>query len=156
MYNERLKLIIFSLIGIFNTVFDIAVYVILLDVTHSFIFSNIVATSLALTGSYVLNSKVTFKNKSWSPRSLLLFVLVTLFGLWVLQTSAIYVLTQFANHSLGNLWHHFGPLHHLAQQLLPKLAATVITFVWNYLWYNKVIFRDQSIEQSALLALDDL
>jgi putative flippase GtrA len=45
------KVIIFGLIGVFNTLFDMALYVLVQYLTGSIIIANIVATSAALIGS---------------------------------------------------------------------------------------------------------
>lgn len=156
MKSQRLKFIVFSIIGIFNTFFDIALYFVIYNASKSIIIANLLATSAALVGSYLLNSKLTFKTKQWTAKSFIGFVVVTVFGLWVLQTAAIYGLTHLLKSVPENLWQHLGSFETSAKTLIPKLLATVITFVWNYLWYNKVIFKNEHPEQNALLSLDDL
>jgi putative flippase GtrA len=141
------RFFVFSLVGIFNTLFDIALYVIMYNLTGSIIIANVVATSAALFGSYALNSRITFKAKQWTIRSFLLFVLVTLFGLWVLQTSLIYAFTPLLHYLPEHIWQSFGPLEHTAKTVVPKLLATVVTFLWNFAWYHKVIFRDAEHEE---------
>jgi putative flippase GtrA len=148
------KVIVFAMIGIFNTLFDMALYVVIQQLTGSIIIANIAATSAALIGSYLLNSKLTFKAKKWTVKSFILFVVVTLFGLWVLQTFAIYLLTPVVGVIPEFLWRLVGPLEGIAKILAPKVAATVITVVWNFLWYNKVIFKDKNPEEDLLRALD--
>jgi len=156
MRSQRVKLVIFSSIGVFNTLFDIVIYTVILDINHSIVIANVVSTSLALIGSYFLNSRLTFKNKHWTKRNFALFVVVTLFGLWVLQTIIIYLITHFLDGVTPSNWRAFGYFSHVAQQVLPKLLATGITFVWNYEWYSKVIFRAEPKQDKALLALDNL
>jgi putative flippase GtrA len=156
MHSQKIKLIIFGLIGVFNTLFDIAVYTVIVEVEHSIILANIVSTSLALIGSYFLNSRLTFKSKKWTTRSFVLFVIVTLFGLWVLQTVAIYLIVHLLHNSMLHSWSLFGRYSHVVQQVVPKLLATGITLVWNYLWYSKAIFRQSNREENVLLALDEL
>jgi putative flippase GtrA len=146
------KVIIFGLIGIFNTLFDMALYVLVQYLTGSIIIANIAATSAALLGSYFLNSKLTFKTRKWTAKSFILFVVVTLFGLWVLQTIAIILLTPVTNAIPEVLWHLFGPLEHVLKILAPKVLATFITVVWNFLWYNKVIFKDKNPSDDILIA----
>jgi len=148
------KVFIFAAIGIFNTLFDMALYVLVQYLTHSIIIANIVATSAALIGSYLLNSKLTFKARSWTAKSFILFVVVTLFGLWVLQTAAIYLLTPLVGVFPEMLWRLFGPLEHIVKILAPKVAATAITVVWNFIWYNKVIFKDKDAGEDVLRSLE--
>lgn len=148
------KVIIFGLIGVFNTVFDMALYVFIQYLTGSIIIANIVATSAALIGSYLLNSKLTFKTKKWTVKGFVLFVVVTLFGLWVLQTFIIYLLTPVVSVVPAFLWRLFGPLEGIVKILAPKVVATVVTVVWNFLWYNKVIFKDKNASEDLIRALD--
>ena len=154
--SEKLKFIIFSLIGVFNTVFDLALYVVFLNATHSIVVANLISTSAALIGSYVLNSKVTFRSKKWTIKSFILFVSVTVFGLWVLQTGAIYIFAHLLKPVPENVWSLLGPFEHVAKSLLPKLLATVITFGWNFFWYNKVIFKGDKAAESVALAVEEL
>jgi putative flippase GtrA len=148
------KVIIFAAIGIFNTVFDMALYVLVQYLTGSIIIANIVATSAALIGSYLLNSKLTFKAKKWTAKSFVLFVVVTIFGLWVLQTGVIYLLTPLVGVIPEFLWRLLGPIEGVAKILAPKVAATAVTVVWNFLWYNKVIFKDKDAGEDLLRSLD--
>jgi putative flippase GtrA len=154
--QTRLKLILFTSIGIFNTLFDIVLYILILNLTHSIIIANILATSAALVGSYLLNSKLTFKSKKWTAHTFLLFVVVTVFGLWVIQTGCIYGLNHLIHYVPEHDWQKFGGLQKLAKQLIPKLLATSVTLVWNYLWYNKVIFKPEDHDDATRLAFSDL
>jgi putative flippase GtrA len=148
------KVIIFAAIGIFNTVFDMALYVLVQYLTGSIIIANIVATSAALIGSYLLNSKLTFKAKKWTAKSFVLFVVVTIFGLWVLQTGVIYLLTPLVGVIPEFLWRLLGPIEGVTKILAPKVAATAVTVVWNFLWYNKVIFKDKNAGEDLIRSLD--
>lgn len=151
---DKLKFIIFSLVGIFNTVFDIALYLALLNLSHSIIIANIVSTSAALIGSYLLNSRLTFKNKTWTRHRFMGFLAVTVFGLWVLQTIEIYAFSHLLNIVHKHTWRLLGPLEGTVKSLTPKLLATGLTFVWNYQWYNRVIFKQANKSEQILIALD--
>lgn len=132
------------MIGVFNTLFDLVLYVFVYDATNSIIIANLVATSAALVGSYILNSRITFKSKKWTAKSFVLFIGVTLTGLWLFQTGMIYALTPVINHIPEHVWRHAGFMEHVAKTTFPKLLAVAITFIWNFLWYNKVIFKDDA------------
>lgn len=155
MANQtRIKVILFSLIGIFNTAFDLALYVVIYNATHSIIIANIAATSAALIGSYLLNSRLTFKSKKWTFASFAGFVAVTVFGLWVLQTGTIYLLTPLVKRFPEHYWRLLGPLESVAKTLAPKIVATGVTLVWNYVWYSKVIFKNASRSERVELSAD--
>ena len=154
--RNKLKPFIFGAIGLFNTAFDFTLYLLLLHLTHSIIIANVVSTSAALIGSYFLNSRLTFKSRQWTTANFASFVAVTLFGLWVLQTAAIYVFSNLLQHMPAHTWHIFGSLAPTAKVLLPKILATGITLVWNYMWYNKVIFREMpKSERSQIVHLHE-
>jgi putative flippase GtrA len=152
----RLKIILFSVIGIFNTLLDIVLYVIILNITHKIVIANVLSTSVALVGSYFLNSRITFQSKKWTKRTFVSFVIVTVFGLWVLQTGSIYVFNELLKSLPAGFWKIFGSFTKTVRQVLPKLMATAITLVWNYLWYNKVIFKGENSDEAKRLALTDL
>lgn len=152
--KRDLKLVIFSLIGVFNTLFDMVLYVLINSVTHSILIANISATSAALIGSYFLNSRLTFKSKKWTFKSFALFVAVTIFGLWFLQTAVIYLISPGVELIPEALWRLFGPLETVAKIVAPKVVATVVTFVWNFMWYNKVIFKKDSTADQVIAALE--
>jgi putative flippase GtrA len=152
--KRDLKLVIFSLIGIFNTLFDLVLYVIFNNLTHSILIANIIATSAALTGSYFLNSKLTFKSKKWSFKTFGLFVGVTVFGLWFLQTGFIYLVTPLVSVVPESIWHLFGFFETNAKIIVPKVASVVVTFAWNFLWYNKVIFKKEPIEEQITASIE--
>jgi putative flippase GtrA len=152
--KRDLKIVIFSLIGVFNTLFDMALYVLIYNVTHSILIANIIATSAALVGSYFLNSRLTFKSKKWTFKGFALFVGVTIFGLWVLQTVVIYLVTPIVVLIPAFLWHILGSLEGVAMVLAPKVVATGVTFVWNFVWYNKVIFKKDSTADKVIASLE--
>jgi len=152
--KRDLKIVIFSLIGIFNTLFDLALYVVFQNLTHSILIANIIATSAALIGSYFLNSRLTFKSKKWTFKSFFLFVAVTIFGLWFLQTAVIYLITPTVQLIPEFLWRLFGPVEGVAKVVAPKIFATAVTFVWNFVWYNKVIFKKDSTADQVIASLE--
>ncbi len=150
-----LKFIIFSTIGIFNTVFDLTLYVLIYNLSSSIIVANLVATSAALCGSYFLNSRITFKSKKWTTKSFVQFIIVTLIGLWIFQTGFIVIATPTFKHIATHIWQHSGgTLERTVITIAPKVVAVGITFVWNFLWYNKVIFKDDEnhLEESIRAA----
>lgn len=152
----NVKFLVFSMVGVFNTAFDIVLYTVLRSSGQSVIVANVISASAALIGSYIINSRITFKSKKWSKRSFIGFVAVTLFGLWVLQTSAIYGLSIVLRRVPESAWAILGGFQRPAKLALPKVLATGVTFLWNYAWYNNVIFKDSSHAEQAIAALQDL
>lgn len=147
--GKDLKIVIFSAIGVFNTLLDLALYVVFYNLTKSIIISNLISTSFALVGSYLLNSRITFKSKQWTIKSFMFFVAVTVFGLWVLQTGIIYVLNPLVHQIPTQLWSDLGGFQSVAITASPKIVATGVTFIWNFVWYSKVIFRKEQMENKT-------
>lgn len=129
------------MIGIINTLVDFAIYLAVLHALDNILVANIIATSTALVVSFILNSKFTFQLRSLSLARFAGFLGVTLFGLWILQTGIIYALTPLVSHVPSALFAIFGTFALQVEQLVPKLMATVVTLVWNYAWYSRVIFK---------------
>lgn len=129
------QLVRFAIVGGFNTLLDFAllflfVYVLALD---QYI-ANILSTGICLVISFFLNRKWTFNSDGHRGRQFALFLIVTLFGLWVVQTFLIW-----AASTLLRSWFD-GPL----LLLIAKLAATAGSLTWNYVLYARLVFTRAS------------
>ena len=124
----------FGVIGGFNTILDFGLlfaFSSLLGVPRGF--ANVLSTSVAFVFSFFANKRYTFKSsdKENVVRQMVLFTVVTLFGLWVIQGLII--------HFLSPVIASFGFSSELAL-LGSKLVATIASLVWNYLLYSRVVF----------------
>lgn len=124
----------FGVIGGFNTILDFGLlfaFSSLLGVPRGL--ANIMSTSVAFVFSFFANKRYTFKSsdKKNVIREMVLFTVVTLFGLWVIQGLII--------HFLSPVIASFGFSSELAL-LGSKLVATIASLVWNYLLYSRVVF----------------
>ena len=82
--------------------------------------------------SFILNKNYAFESKDGNVRrEFVLFVLVTLFGLWVIQNIIIWLVMP--------ILINFG-LDENTALLFAKLAATAVSMVWNYLLYDRLVF----------------
>lgn len=129
----------FILVGGTNTIIDMSILFALVNYLGIAVFySNIVSTSVALTFSFFVNKKFTFKDKSATGKSQLSkFLIVTLTGLWLIQPFIIVfteVVIKIANLSLNSNY----------ILLIGKIIATCVTLVWNYLLYKKYVFKIDS------------
>ena len=83
-----------------------------------------------------MNKKITFKsvssNKKELIREMLLFIIVTLFGLWVIQNIVISISIPIFENLLKNK---------RISLLLSKLIATIFSLIWNFILYKKVVFK---------------
>jgi putative flippase GtrA len=123
----------FLLVGATNTLLDFGVLFLLRSLGLPVLSANSISTSVAFCFSFFANKKYTFKTTGSSlRRELILFVIVTLFGLWVLQALVIQGVTiALANTSLASA----------AVLLIAKLLATIVSLIWNYTLYSKVVFK---------------
>lgn len=123
----------FGLVGVVNTLVDFAILFLLAKLFGvPTVVANVISTSCAVVVSYTLNKKAVFGNTDrTNHRQVIQFVIVTLSGLWILQSAVILGITT----SLASAGHSDLVL------FVAKLIATAVSLVWNYMWYSRVVFR---------------
>lgn len=120
------------MVGLSSTAIDFVILFVLQHLGLPIIAANIISTSVAFCFSFYANKRFTFKTSGTNvKREMLLFVIVTLTGMWVLQniviTLSMPLFSRFASHE--------GAL------LFAKLFATVFSMIWNYILYRNVVFK---------------
>jgi putative flippase GtrA len=137
----------FGIVGILNTVIDFTIYNVLSSRAGlTLVQANIVSTTIAMVFSFLANKHVVFqKDEGSSVKQAVLFFAVTAFGLYVLQTGTIKLLTDVwlvpvslgisAAHALGITGHD-----QLVAKNGAKALATMVSLTWNYIMYKKVVF----------------
>lgn len=126
----------FGLIGIINTALDFGLLFGLTNLGLPKITANTISTSIAFIFSFFANKKYTFKSNSKNiVREIALFTIVTLFGLWVLQGTVLYTLVPILVQ-LG--------LSETMSLFVAKFLATIVSLIWNYLLYSRVVFKNSS------------
>lgn len=133
MTNKTAEKARYVLVGITNTAIDFGFLFTLSGIGLPDVGANIISTSIAFCFSFFANRKFTFKAVDGNlKRQIPLFIVVTLFGLWVLQTIVIALtLPIFSGMGLTEGMSLFAA----------KIIATVITLIWNYTLYSRVVFR---------------
>ena len=124
----------FGLVGAGNTLLDFGILFILASFFEiPNVIANIISSSIAFLSSFVANKKYTFKTSGQNIiREMVLFTVVTLFGLWVIQSTIIAIITPIIHHAIGN---------DTLALLVAKLIATGVSMTWNYLLYSRVVFK---------------
>ena len=123
----------FGAVGAVNTMLDFGLLLALTSFGLPTVGANVVSSTTAFIFSFFANKRFTFQTSGTNiRREIVLFVLVTLFGLWVLQSVVIALsvplLVSFQiNNSIA--------------LIVGKLIATVVSLTWNYLLYSKVVFK---------------
>lgn len=137
--SERRKPLRFVLVGVLNTLIDFAILFGLTALGMSLVPANMISTAAALVFSFVVNRSFTFGSAGNPVPQAVKFLLVTLFGLWVLQPLVLLAGTALLDDLLGQ--------H--ASLLVSKVAATIVSMVWNYLLYDRFVFRGGRVEESS-------
>jgi putative flippase GtrA len=122
----------FVIVGGLNTVIDFGILFTLVALGLPAIASNFVSTSVAMVFSFFVNKSYTFKdNKKSTGKHVVYFLVITIFGLWVIQPVIIESVTLLLQPLLktGFLVLFIG-----------KGLATVASLTWNYLMYRKFVF----------------
>jgi putative flippase GtrA len=121
-----LKAASFASIGVVNTLIDLGVFLLLLKyLTSSLIVANVLAWAVAVSGSYVMNSYITFAAESGrrlNPRAYLAFVASQ--GLGLIVNTATLVLAAL-----------------VMPVFYAKLLAIGASFLVNFSMSNFVVFR---------------
>lgn len=132
-HAEKIK---FAIVGGLNTAIDFSILFVLVTMGVPVLISNYISTSTALIFSFFANKKYTFQDHGqFSKSKFATFLVITLFGLWILQPIIIYSISALLNS------YSFDKNIVL---LISKLFATVVTLVWNYLLYRKFVFNKKS------------
>ena len=124
----------FGLVGAGNTLLDFGILFILVSFFGiPNVIANIVSSSIAFVSSFVANKKYTFNSNGQSIiREMILFTVITLFGLWVIQSAIIAAITPAVHQITEN---------DTLALLIAKLIATSVSMIWNYILYSRVVFN---------------
>lgn len=124
----------FLVVGVANTLLDIAIFLVLTAWGVPVIIANMISTAVALCFSFLLNRAYTFRAGPGVVGQAVRFLVVTLVGLWVLQPIIIQAVLALIGDQLPST----------AALLVAKGIATVASLTWNYLLYGAVVFRDRT------------
>ena len=127
----------FALVGTLNTLIDLASYLLLRQAGLPILAANFISTSAGMAFSYVANHRFTFRPPPGTPvrrgRRLVLFLLVTGVGLWLLQPVVIVAVTGWLERPLSS--------SEAVVPLIAKVCAIAVGFIWNYTLYSRVVFK---------------
>ncbi len=128
-HAEKLR---FALVGGANTAIDFGILFGLVFLGVDKLVANFFSTGTAFIFSFFVNRSFTFKSVGGNTKKQFgLFLIITLFGLWVIQPAIIAGVAWLLGSS--NL---SKPIILLAG----KLLATVATLIWNYVLYSRFVF----------------
>lgn len=123
----------FGFVGIINTAIDFGVLFLLVSLGMSSLIGNYISTTTALIFSFFANKKFTFKDNSKNRTAQIIkFLVVTLFGLWIIQPVIIEGF-KFISEPTG--------MSSGLTLLIGKILATGASLIWNYILYSRFIFN---------------
>lgn len=130
-HDKKLR---FAIVGLFNTGLDFFILLTLTSLGLAKIPSNYISTGIAFLSSFFLNKKYTFRNSTTDNihRQFVLFIAVTMFGLWFIQPVVIVVLDWLISGFINS------PPFSL---VVEKLLATIASMLWNYIMYARYVFK---------------
>lgn len=131
----------FIIVGILNTVTDFGLLFLLSSAGMAPSVANIFSTTAAFLTSFFANKAYTFQTKgSDLKREMFRFIIVTLCGIWIVQTSVI-LLTQPILSTI------ISP-DSLAL-LAAKVCAVTAGLFWNYTMYSRFVFTNTASTNSS-------
>jgi putative flippase GtrA len=137
------KAFIFGVIGVVNTLVDLCVFTFAFNILGLEIVSNVVSWFVAITGSYVMNSFITFAAESGRQlkwRGYATFLASGVVGL-VANTATLKIVSILLSPFFSQvLIPHLPP----ANVLAGKVLAIGVSFVVNFSMSHFVVFRRRS------------
>ena len=125
----------FAIVGAINTALDFGFLFGLTALGIAKVPANTVSTGVAFIFSFFANKKFTFKSTNKNIKyEIISFILVTLFGFWVLQNCVIWLIAPLIKSFIAN---------ERAALFAAKLCATAVSLTWNYLAYAKIVFKKE-------------
>lgn len=123
----------YGIVGAFNTALDFVLLFIFVAIGLDRIPANYLSTGVSMIFSFFGNKKFTFKNNSEkTKRQFILFIAVTIIGVWVVQPLVIWIATLTLDPYMTNK---------SIELFIAKLIATGASLVWNYLLYSRLVFK---------------
>lgn len=138
--NSHRGLTKFLGVGSINTLVDLVLFFVLANILEVFApIASIISTGLTLILSFFLNHHFVFRSQKKRRSTAFQFILITLFNVWVIQTSIIWIVV----HILDDII--YFDTHEWSLNLLAKLCGVSVSFVLNFLGY-RYIFKTRDLE----------
>lgn len=121
-----IQFIIFAIVGVSNTLVDLIVYWLLLQLSVYYVIANVVSYGAGMLNSYLWNRNVTFKeNRADRSKQTIIRFIVWNASTLLLSTGIIYCLTELFE------------LHALLSKIIATCIVLAIQFLGNKLWVFK-------------------
>jgi putative flippase GtrA len=124
----------FATVGAISTAIDFGILLLLKSFGLPAVTANVCSTATAFIFSFTANKKYTFKATDTNiVREIVLYVLLTLIGLWGFQSAIIHLTLDPITHILGD--------QKTLGLITSKFLATGVSLVWNYFCYSRIVFK---------------
>ncbi len=140
----------FAIVGVSNFLVDFIIYNALLRFAPdvSAVFAGIISGTAAMINSFIFNKNFTFKAKNLSTFKLVLFFLVTAFGLYAIRPLIIYFFTSvwlWPSQTVYDItqWLRLPFSQDFDTRNLALLIAIVVVLFYNYISYKYFVFNDE-------------
>jgi putative flippase GtrA len=142
-----LQLIKFAMVGFANTAVDFGILNLLMGMTgiysgKNIFFLNSISFIVAVIHSFFWNKFWTFRvKKTEATKEFLQFLIVSIVGL-LLNSAIVYMITTWMKPMFGMSevsWANAG-----------KIAATVISLIWNFIGYKFIVFKKKNDQSGPL------
>lgn len=155
------KITRFLSVGIFNTLFDLAILNALVFLGNlPILLANLISASISMTGSYFLNHHIVFRSKE--EHSIVKFVhffAVTGTGILAIQSLVIHTVTHILAYHDATITSLISilPLGDMSARAfdlnVAKILAVLTAMTWNFTLYHFVIFRkpNEKMDEDILL-----
>lgn len=123
----------FSLVSSVATAIDFSLLLLLTSFGMTTITANYISSSISFVFSFFANKKFAFRTPDHHiKREAVLFIIVTLTGIWLLQPLIIWKIEDTFDQSIHPTW---------LVVIIAKIVASFVTFIWNYLFYTRLVFK---------------
>lgn len=135
-HSEKIR---YLLVGGFNTLVDIAILMSLTSLLGiNKYYSNLVSSSVAMTVSFFLNRKVTFRDsRTINKKQISIFVGINIIGAWLIQPTVLFL------SGLLDISSKISIINNDLELIIDKSLAIGVALIWNYLMYRKFVFANK-------------
>ena len=136
MLKKQAEKVRFVIVGGLNTAIDFGILFTLVVLGLPTVASNFVSTSVAMVFSFFANKSFTFRDTGQKTvKHIALFLIITIFGMWVIQPIIIQSIKLVLEPWVANEY---------VILLIGKILATIASLIWNYLMYRRFVFKKQT------------
>jgi putative flippase GtrA len=136
MIERHKRKIKFSMVSLIATAIDFATLLILTSNGVSTVVANYPSTTAGFIFSFFANKKFTFRTPDHHiHREAILFIAITLFSNWAIQPFLIWVVERLLESTELQDWQSV---------IAAKLVASTVTFVWNYYFCTRLVFKKKT------------